>query len=119
MKKYILQVLYTILTILISAFIITILYYFNITNENINKILIFISGIIAIFIGSLKFSIKNNIKALITGISFYSIFMIIFTIINVIFIKRLNLNTVIYYISLLIFSIIASYIGKNTKKEKN
>lgn len=118
MKKYILPVLYTLLTILIFSLLITILSYFDITNENINRILTFISGLVAIFIGTFKFSKENNLKPMISSLLFYGTFILVITIINVISIKNININIAIYYISLLISSLIAGYIGNKAKREK-
>ena len=119
MKKYILPVLYTVLALFIFSLLITILSYFDITNENINKILTFISGLVAIFIGSFKFSKENNLKPVISSLLFYGIFILVIAIINIISIKNININITIYYISLLISSLIAGYIGNKRKREKN
>lgn len=117
MKNKLIPYLYTISIILIGSIIISLLYYFNITSEKINKLLIYAISSISIFIGAFKMGIISNKKGLITGILYYLVWFIISFLITIIFLKNISITSFIYYLLLLIFSMIGSIIGKNKKKE--
>ncbi len=118
MKKYLLPVIYTIGIMIIGSIISSILYYLGITNDKINKIIIFIIGMVAIFIGSIKLGKFSNKKGLISGIIYFTIWFIIMIISNLLIYKvGFKINSLIYYTSILIFSVLGGIIGKNKQKE--
>ena len=55
MKKYVFPIIYSLVIMLIGGLLTTLLYYFNITNDKINKIILYLIGITAMFIGSCLF----------------------------------------------------------------
>lgn len=120
MKKYLFLVLYSLGIILIGCLFSSILYYFNITNDKINNLLICLINIIAIFTSSFYLSENIKYKGLVTGLICFLIYVI-----PVILIKLSILNTnvslgnILFYLVLLIFSEIGSIIGKNIKKEND
>ena len=114
MKKYLFAFIYGILIIFIGSPLSSILYYFNITTDKINNILIYLIGIIAIFIGSFKLSNELKYKGIITG-TLYFFITLIFSVIISTFIFKINysISNFIFYIILLIFSLLGGIIGKN------
>lgn len=114
MKKYLLAFIYSILIILIGSLLISILYYFNITTDKINNILIYLTSITAIFIGSFKLGKELKYKGIITGAMYFFILLIFFIIISLLIFKiNYSISNIIFYLILLIFSILGSIIGKN------
>src|SRR5574344_2412801 len=101
MKKYLLPVIYTIGIMIIGSIISSILYYLGITNDKINKIIIFIIGMVAIFIGSIKLGKFSNKKGLISGIIYFTIWFIIMIISNLLIYKvGFKIKSLIYYTSI-------------------
>ena len=118
MKKYLIQGLYTFVIFLIGLLLTSILYYFNITNDKINKILIYLVSFVSIFIGALKIGKITKQKGIITGlIYFVFMFIIMFLLSITVFNIQIKLNMFIYYLIILVFSILGSIIGKNMQSE--
>lgn len=120
MKKYLNLIMYPIMIILIGVLISSILYYFNITTDKLNCIFLLITMVLAIFIGSIKFSKTVNYKGIINGLIYFIIWFIIMMILSLIFIRNnFTYKNIIYYIILLVFSIIGGILGKNLKEENS
>lgn len=118
MKKYLVPILYTLGIMLLGSFISSILYYFNITSDKFNTILLYLISIVAIFVGALKLGKSFNQKGIITGLIYFTIWLIIMILISLIFFKvDFGIKNIIYYAILLIFSMLGGIIGKNTKEE--
>ena len=118
MKKYLIQALYTITIFLIGLLLTSILYYFNVTNEKINKILIYLISFASIFIGALKIGKITKQKGIITGlIYFVFMFIIMFLLSITVFNTQIKLDMFVYYFICFIFSILGSIIGKNMQSE--
>ena len=118
MKKYLIQGLFTFVIFLIGLLLTSILYYFNITNDKINKILIYLVSFVSIFIGALKIGKITKQKGIITGlIYFVFMFIIMFLLSITVFNIQIKLNMFIYYLIILVFSILGSIIGKNMQSE--
>lgn len=118
MKKYLVPILYTLGIMLLGSFISSILYYFNITSDKFNTILLYLISIVAIFVGALKLGKSFNQKGIITGLIYFTIWLIIMIFISLIFFKvDFGIKNIIYYAILLIFSMLGGIIGKNTKEE--
>ena len=114
MKKYLFAFAYSFLIILIGCLISSILYYFNITTDKINSILIYLNGIIAIFIGSFKLGKELKYKGIITGGLYFFILLIFFVITSLLIFKaNYSINNIIFYLILFIFSLLGGIIGKN------
>lgn len=117
-KVYLKDLMYTLLSILIGMFVFTILNYFNIISDNILNVikLIFIIGNF-IFSG-FYLARRSKKRGIIVGLkigSIISLFMLLITLLglNSIF-KWQNL---IYYLILVISSMIGGILGKQTKKQ--
>ena len=117
MKKYIISLLYTTVCLLSLTFILTILYYFNIVDDKLKNIFIYLIGIISIFIGSYKYGKISNKKFYINGMLYYTPFLLISFFLSVFLFKNFKLQSLVYYIILLIFSIIANLFNKKEKKD--
>ena len=116
MKKYLFPSIYTILIILLGSLITSILYYFNITSDKLNSILLYLVGVISIFVGSLLTSKKSNKKGIISGLIYFIIFALICLFLSLIVFKsNFSISSLIYYIVLLVFSLLAGIIGKNSQ----
>lgn len=118
MKKYLPAFLYTIGICFIGTLVTTILYYFNITSDKFNTILIYLVSIISMFIGTFIIGKKTNKKAIIAGSIYYLIFFLIMLILSfLIFKSPFKISNLIYYVILYVFNILGAIIGKNNKEE--
>lgn len=108
--------LYLFSTILILNLIITILSYFNIFSCNMTIYLKFITGIIAFIIGGYKIGQKSSKKGYLEGIKLSLIGILLMIIISIIF-KGFKYRSIIYYLVLIVSSIIGSMIGINKKNK--
>lgn len=92
----------------------TILSYFNIINTNIPRIIIFI---ITILLSGIYLGINNKKKGLLNGIKL-SIIYILISIILILILPNLefSLKIVLYYLFIILLSIIGSILGVNIKK---
>ena len=99
-----------------SLIIISIFNYFNIINTNITNLLLFISMIISIIIGSFKLGNTSSNKGLIEGLKFGLIISIISIVISLLLKYSYKPINFIYYLILTISSIFGSILGKNKKK---
>ena len=109
--------LYLFSTILILNLIITIFSFFNIFSCNITIYLKFITGIVAFIIGGYKIGQKSLKKGYLEGIKLGLIGIIIMIILSIIF-KGFKYRSFIYYIVLIISSVIGSMIGINKKNKE-
>lgn len=120
MKKHIGAFLYSFTSLLIGSFIVSILYYFNITSDKFNNILLYFISISSIFIGSTYFSKNMKYKGLVNGIIYFLIWFIIMLFLSLIVFKtHFGIKNIIYYIILLIFSLIAGVLGKNLEDKSD
>ena len=106
---------YFFLIILISTFLLTLINYFNLLKPNIISILKLIIPILAIFISSYKLGKQSEKKGYIEGIKIGSIIISIFFIL-VLLLDKFELKSLLYYLILLITSVLSSMIGINRKK---
>ena len=116
MFNYLKSSLYTIGILFISTIIITILNYFNIVNGTLLNILYFIIPLISVSVGSFILGKNTNIKGITSGLIYGIIWSIILLIINI-FIKGLDITSIIYFIVIILLSVIMGILGKNRKKE--
>ena len=107
---------YLFLIIIGSTFFITILSYFNILNHNISVYLKFLTSIIGFFVGGFLIGKKSIKKGYIEGLKFSLIIIFIMILISIIF-KSFKYKSLIYYLILIISSIIGSMIGINKKNK--
>lgn len=118
MKNKIFPFIYGIGIILIGALLTSILYYFNVTTDKLNSIFLYSVSILSFFVGSLKLGKELKYKGLVTGLIYFAILFVFMVFLsNVIFKENFSIKNVIYYLVLLIFSILGGVIGKNMKEE--
>lgn len=120
MKKYLIPILYTIGTTIIGTLFSSILYYFNLTSDKINNILLYLISILGIFIGSIIFSKNIKFKGILNGFIYFIFWFIIIILLSFIVYKiNFKISNLIYYFIILIFSILGGIIGKNLKEEND
>lgn len=120
MKKYLFPILISVGIVLIGALFSSILYYFNITTDKINAILLYLISISSIFIGSLSLAKNLKHKGIITGsIYFIGCFAVACFLSLIIFKTSFNASNIIFYIILLVFSILGGIIGKNMQEQND
>jgi len=117
-KNLILSLVYFFLSIIISTIFITFFYYFNIFSMRIITILKMAIPIISIFISSYILGRKSNKLGYLEGIKLGLIVNIFFIIISIIT-KSFNVRSLIYYLILLLSSILGAMIGINLKTKNN
>ena len=108
LKKYGLRLLYTFLVIIISLLLINTLYYFNIINNNLYKVLKIIPILISIFINAYILGKNTDQKGYLEGLKLS---------ITLITKQPLKLKVILYYLIIGITSILGSMIGINKKKD--
>lgn len=115
-KIYLKSFLYTSIILFISLFIITLLDYFSLFSSNTCNILKLITVIISIFVGAFLIGKNSLKKGYLEGIKYALIIISLIFIINIIFLRVININLLIYYIIILLSSIFGSMLGINFKK---
>lgn len=119
-KKYLIPILYTLTIVLIGTFLSSILYYFNITTDKLNNILLYLISIVGIFTGSIFFSKETKYKGIINGLLYFVGWFVIMLLSSLIIFKTsFKINSLIYYSIILIFSMLGGIIGKNLKEEND
>ena len=108
--------LITTLTMLILILILTILNYIDFINGKITNILKIIIPLISIGIGGFTLGKKANKNGYLEGLKFGLILTTIIAITNLLFFN-ISIKDIVFYIILIISSIIGSMIGINRKKK--
>ena len=117
MKKYLIPVMLNIGILLIGTLISSILYYFNLTSDKMNCIILYLISFSSIFIGSLMLAKGLKYKGLITGLFYFLFWFIISLFLSLVIFKTgFSIKNIIYYLVLLAFSLLGSVIGKNVQK---
>jgi len=119
MKNYIFSIFYSIITLLIGTLLISILYYFNITTDKINNLLLYFISILSMFIGSFKFSSQSKFKGILNGLIYFIPFLILSIIFVIVFKTKFNFGIIIYYLIMLIFTVLSAVISKNIKNDND
>ena len=115
MKKYLIHLGTTIISILILLLLLTTLYYFNIINETTYNILKIIILLISIFFNCLFLGKKAKNKGYLEGIKL-SLILIVISLIPTIILSKFTLPILIYYVIILITGALGSMIGINMNK---
>ena len=119
LKKLGMSFLYIIVTILILTFIITILSYFNIIEDKVTSIIKIIIPIIAMLVGGFYIGKNSLKKGFLEGLKLASIFSVFLIIFNYLaFNNSFRFKYILYYIILIISSVLGSMIGINRKKQQ-
>lgn len=110
--KYLKSLLWVIIPFLISSLIITILYYFNIINDNIYTYTGLFSTLISLFIGGVYLGKHSSRKGWLEGLKLGGTIIIILFMINYLgFGYKLSLKIFIYYLILLLSITLGSMFG--------
>lgn len=118
-KKYSLSIGIYISLILIFSFFINLLNYFNILSENSYKIFLVLLVSISMFISAFILGKNTQEKGYLEGIKLGIILIILMITISYLSTDILpSIKSIIYYLILLLSSIIGSTFGINKKKEK-
>lgn len=115
-KKYLKSYIYTFSIMLSGLIIITLLNYFSILNSSISDIFKLIIIVSSIFMGSFmvgKCSIK---KGYLEGLKYGFIILLFIFLLNLILIRDFSYSLVIYYVIIVVVSILGSMFGINLKK---
>ena len=116
-KKYLKYLGILLVSIIIPIFILTIFNYFDIFNNNIIDIFKLIITLISLFINSYFLGKNSKSKGYIEGLKFGTIFILLILLFNLILIREFTIKIIIYYILILITSMVGSTIGINKKKD--
>ena len=115
LKNYLKYFSILLISIIIPIFILTIFNYFEIINNtNILKLII---TLISIFINSFFLGKNSKSKGYIEGLKFGIIFIIFITLFNLILVNEFRLKILIYYLLIIITSMVGSTIGINKKND--
>ena len=105
--------------LIISMFVLSVLSYFNILNGKALIIIQMLICFLSILIGSYKQGKCSNKKGYIEGAKIGGLYLILFSIINIIFYRLFHLKNYLYYILTLIISAFGGMIGISRKKNNN
>lgn len=110
--------LYIISSILVLTFIVTLLSYFNIMGDKVVSIFKIIIPIISVLIGGFYIGKKSVKKGFIEGLKLGLIFSIILVIFNYLGLgNSFKVKYLLFYLIIIITSILGSMIGINKRKE--
>ena len=99
------------ITFLVLLSFVTFLSYFNLISNNMLKNIKFIIPILSIALGAFKIGRKSQKHGYLKGLYLGLSFIFIFFIINLIFYHSFNLKLIIYYLIILLVSILFSMLG--------
>lgn len=105
------------LSIIIPIFILTIFNYFEVFSNNIIDILKLVITLISILINSFYLGKSSKSKGYIEGLKFGILFIIFISLFNLIFINEFSLKIIIYYLLIIITSMVGATIGINKKND--
>lgn len=108
MKKYLKIYLITFIEIIILTIFLTLLSHFNVINNSIYNYLELISILLIIYFNSKKFSIKKDEVIPINSLKFGGIIVLVFLLLNIILGNGINLKTIIYFLIIIIISILGN-----------
>lgn len=114
--KYIKSLIIFLSSIVIIPIFLTI---FNLFKLKTNKIMIIIIGALIMFIIGLILGRKSESKGYLNGLLLSVITILILIIVSLIFKFSLNINSLIYYVILIISTVFGSMIGINKKTKTN
>lgn len=115
-KKILNSLGYFFIILLIGTLFITLINYFNLLNTKIISILKFILPISAMLISSYKLGKISEKQGYLEGLKLGSIIILIFLLL-ILLLDSFSLRSILYYLILLLTSIIGSMIGINKKNQ--
>ncbi len=106
----------TILSLFITLFFITTLYYFNILSPNAYNIIKFITLLLALFINAFLLGKKAKSKGYLEGIKL-SLSIIAIFLLTALFTSNFSIKLLLYYLIIAITTIFGSMVGISKNKE--
>lgn len=116
-KKVLMPLSYTFISILILTLLLTILNYSGFIKNNLLSIFKIIIPIISVLIGSIKIGKLSTKKGYLEGIKFGALLTLLLLIINLILQNPFKVKYLLFYIILIITSILGSMIGINKRNQ--
>ena len=114
------SLLYIIVPILVLTFISTLLHYLGLFNNSIMKIVKIIIPIVSMFIGGFIIGKKQGKNGWLEGLKLGLIFLLILTLLNMFGLNgSFSIKMIIYYLILIIATILGSIVGINKFKPNN
>ena len=118
LKKLGFSFIYIIASLLIITFILTLLNYFNIISDKIISIFKILIPIVSLFIGGFYIGKNSNNKGYLEGLKLGSIFSIFLLIFNFLALSNsFKLKYLLFYLIIIVSSILGSMIGININKK--
>lgn len=115
--NYVKALLVSFIGIIVMSMFTTTLYYFDIISTNLSSIFNIIIPIVFIILGTIYLGMKTNKKGWLAGIKYSLLFLIIISLINVLIYREdYQLINILYYLIIILTSILGSMIGINLKK---
>ena len=116
MKKYLIAIGYILISFIILTFIVTLLNYFDVATNNTLKLIKIVVPIISMLLGSIYLGLKSDKKGYLEGIKLGIIMSFIFFIFSFLGLdKNLSFSRMIYYIIIIITSMLGGMIGISKK----
>ncbi|MGI6325228.1 MAG: TIGR04086 family membrane protein [Bacilli bacterium] len=117
--KYLKLIGYTIISILVITFILTLLNYYNIISNEVMNYLKFISIILSTFISGFKIGRRSTEKGWLAGLKLgLALIFILFLFTYLGLASTITIKNIIYYLIILLITTLGAMIGIN-KKETN
>ena len=119
LKKLGFSFIYILSTLLLITFVISLLNYFNVISDKVISIFKILIPILSLFIGGFYIGKNSNNKGYLEGLKLggiFSIFLIIFNFLA--FDNSFKLKYLLFYLILMISSILGSMIGINKRKKQ-
>ena len=116
-KNYLISLSLSMVLIIILAFFINVLNYFDLLNNNLYKFILVITTIFSISIGSYILGTKTDNKGYLNGLIYGVITVLLFIIISFILGNNLSLSSSVYYLIIVIISSIGGSVGINRKNQ--
>ena len=117
--KYLKTLLYVTIGTFFFNLILTLLYYFNIIGANVNSYLKLIFMAIIMITGGLMIGLKADKKGWLEGIKIGGLVICLMFLVSYLgFDKSLNIKSIIYYVLLILSSMLGSVIGINKKSSQ-
>lgn len=118
-KNICISFIYSIVSLLILTFVLTLLNYFNVVNGGFFIFLLIFDMVFSVFLGSFMLSKRCNSNGWFEGLKFGFIFLLFVCLLDYFgFSFSFNLKFLMFSIIILVSSIFGGMVGINFKKEK-
>ena len=116
--KYLKTIIFESILILSMLIITTILYYFNITSNNINNVLNIIVFILIFILTGMYIGKRSSKRFYLEGIKIAGINILLFLILTLIFRLGFSFKNILYYLIIILLTSFGSILGSLLKKKK-